>query len=244
MTINALNFRGKVLRTISLGQRPTGVLQVYRLPGKLPHGFRRLLVSATDLAGNTQSKLVGQHLPMLWGSETPSRAWPEPLRSLGSSLPVSLLLELPMLFSLLYLAVRRLLRTLAPASGDELSQEIEILVLRHQLRVLARGRRLPPAAAGALAGVCRLAPDAAAVAQGTGAPQVDLPARAQDRQASAAGGNRSTHPQVGQGEPPLGGYRRIEGELLKLVVRVSATTIRSLLRAHGLKPAPRRQGPS
>ena len=78
MTINALNFRGKVLRTISLGQRPTGVLQVYRLPGKLPHGFRRLLVSATDLAGNTQSKLVGQHLPMLWGAETPSRAWPEP----------------------------------------------------------------------------------------------------------------------------------------------------------------------
>ena len=48
-----------------------------------------------------------------------------------------------MLLSLLYLAVRRLLRILAPGSSDELSQEIEILVLRHQLRVLARGRRMP-----------------------------------------------------------------------------------------------------
>jgi len=39
MTINALNFRGKVLRTISLGQRPTGVLQVYRLPASCRMAF-------------------------------------------------------------------------------------------------------------------------------------------------------------------------------------------------------------
>ena len=45
-------------------------------------------------------------------------------------------------------------------------------------------------------------------------------------------------------ENPRWGYRRIEGELRKLGVTVSATAIRSLLRAHGLKPAPRRQGPS
>jgi hypothetical protein len=48
-----------------------------------------------------------------------------------------------MLFSLRCFALRRLVRILAPASGDELSQEIELMVLRHQLRVLARGRRLP-----------------------------------------------------------------------------------------------------
>jgi len=48
-----------------------------------------------------------------------------------------------MLLSLVYFAVRCLLRTFAPASSDELSQEIEILILRHQLRVLARGRRMP-----------------------------------------------------------------------------------------------------
>ena len=48
-----------------------------------------------------------------------------------------------MLLSLLYFALRRLLRLLT-ASGDrdEAAREIEILVLRHQRRVLSRGRRL------------------------------------------------------------------------------------------------------
>jgi len=40
------------------------VLLVYRLPGRLPRGFWRLRLSTTDLAGNTQSKLAGQHPPM------------------------------------------------------------------------------------------------------------------------------------------------------------------------------------
>jgi hypothetical protein len=49
-----------------------------------------------------------------------------------------------MLLSLVYFAVRRLLRLLTRGSehGD-VAREIEILVLRHQLRVLARGRRMP-----------------------------------------------------------------------------------------------------
>jgi putative transposase len=45
-------------------------------------------------------------------------------------------------------------------------------------------------------------------------------------------------------ENPRWGYRRIEGELRKLGVTVSATAIGSLLRSRGLTPAPRRQGPS
>ena len=36
------------------------------------------------------------------------------------------------------------------------------------------------------------------------------------------------------------GYQRIQGELLRLGVRVSATAIRTTLRRHGLDPAPRR----
>jgi hypothetical protein len=64
VTIQLVNFRGKVLQTISLGWRPTGKLQVYHLSGKLPRGFWRLQLTATDLAGNTQSKLAGQHTPM------------------------------------------------------------------------------------------------------------------------------------------------------------------------------------
>jgi len=44
-------------------------------------------------------------------------------------------------------------------------------------------------------------------------------------------------------ENPRWGYLRIQGELKKLGVVVSATAICSLLRRHGLPPAPRRDGP-
>ena len=48
-----------------------------------------------------------------------------------------------MLLSLLYFAVCRLLRLLtAGRNRDDATREIKILVLRHQLRVLGRGRRL------------------------------------------------------------------------------------------------------
>jgi putative transposase len=45
-------------------------------------------------------------------------------------------------------------------------------------------------------------------------------------------------------ENPRWGYQRIRGELFKLGHPVSATAIRSLLRRHGLPPAPRRAGVS
>lgn len=45
-------------------------------------------------------------------------------------------------------------------------------------------------------------------------------------------------------ENPRWGCIRIRGELAKLGIGVSATKIRTLLRANGLGPAPRREGPT
>jgi transposase InsO family protein len=45
-------------------------------------------------------------------------------------------------------------------------------------------------------------------------------------------------------ENPRWGYLRIVGELKKLGVPVSKTSVATVLRRHGLGPAPRRQGPS
>jgi hypothetical protein len=49
-----------------------------------------------------------------------------------------------MLLSLVYFAIRRMLRLITGGSErDDVAREIEILVLRHQLRVLGRNRRAP-----------------------------------------------------------------------------------------------------
>ena len=45
-------------------------------------------------------------------------------------------------------------------------------------------------------------------------------------------------------ENPRWGYQRLRGELAKLGITLSATTVASILRHRGLGPAPRRNGPS
>jgi hypothetical protein len=45
-------------------------------------------------------------------------------------------------------------------------------------------------------------------------------------------------------ENPRWGYRRIQAELLKLGVRLAASTIARIMKYHGLGPTPRRNGPT
>ena len=163
-----------------------------------------------------------------------------------------------MLLSLVYFAVRRLLRLLTRGSehGD-VAREMEILVLRHQLRVLARGRRMPLrrrdrvllAAAGSL--LPRERWRAFAVS-----PQTLLRWHREfaRHKWTYRRRRRVGRPRIGgktatlilrlAKENPRWGYRRIQGELRKLGVVISATAIRSLLIRHGFAPVPRREGPS
>jgi len=68
-------------------------------------------------------------------------------------------------------------------------------------------------------------------------------ATAQRRPAAGRASRSRVRPALGAGEPRWG-YPRIAGELLKLGVRISPSTVRRLILSAGLKPAPRRAGPS
>ncbi len=160
-----------------------------------------------------------------------------------------------MLF-VLSLIARALARPLA-GRGDEGSKDIEILVLRHQLKVLRRqvGRpKLRPVDRALLAVAARALPrDRWASFMVT--PQTLL------RWHRELVKRKWTYPSKRTGRPPIDpeirelicrmarenprwGCVRIQGELRGLGIRVGATTIRSILRRSGLGPAPRRSGPS
>jgi putative transposase len=160
-----------------------------------------------------------------------------------------------MLFSLLYFLVRRVLGV-----GSRLQDEKDIapLVLRHQVKVLRRQVKRPR-----LHRLDRVLLTAAsrAMTRTIWSSFVVRPEtllrwhRELDRKKWTY--RRRGHPGRPPIEPevrdlivrlgrenPRWGYQRIRGELMKLEIRISATTVRAILLRHGLQPAPRRAGPT
>ncbi|MBA3735285.1 MAG: helix-turn-helix domain-containing protein [Actinobacteria bacterium] len=159
-----------------------------------------------------------------------------------------------MLTCLLYRLLCGLVRLLACGGGE---RELEIVVLRHQLAILRRGGKRPQYTAtdrALLAAASRLLPHERWSGFAVSAQTLRrwhralLQGRRQRRRRRPgrpplATATRGLIERMAR-ENPRWGYMRIEGELLKLGISVSATTIASVLRASGLGPAPRRIGPS
>jgi putative transposase len=152
---------------------------------------------------------------------------------------------------LVYLTLCRSIRLLALLTRGDAAKELEILVLHHQLPVLRQTPRptLEPADRVLLTAISRVLPRARWSCFLV-TPETLL--RWHRRLVAGAW----TYPHQ-PGRPPLDddvqqliirlakenprwGYQRIKGELLRLGVQVSATTVRTILRRHGLHPAPRR----
>jgi putative transposase len=162
-------------------------------------------------------------------------------------------------FSLLYVAICRLLGLVASSRRSDSDKSVEIMVLGHQVRVLERqihGRvRYRPADRAILAGLSRLLPR-----ERWRCFLVTPDTLLRWHRELARRKWRRWRAQRGPGRPPMGGDPvelivrlgrenrrwgcvRIQGELRKLGIRVSATSIRSVLRHHDLGPVPRK-GPT
>jgi hypothetical protein len=156
------------------------------------------------------------------------------------------------------LAIRTLSRLLLGSRGDDGSKDLEILVLRHQLRVLRRktgppklrfiDRVLLAAASRSIPRArwsCFLVTPATLLRW-----HRELVRKKWTYGKTGRSGRPAIDPEVRDlvlqmaRENPRWGCVRIKGELAKLGIRVSATTIRNLLQTARLGPAPRRTGPT
>ncbi len=156
-----------------------------------------------------------------------------------------------------FLIVRRVLGLVGLGPAPD-AKDVEIAVLRHQLVVLRREVARPrytPTDRLVLASLAKLLPR-------KGWPVFMVTPSTLLRWHRELVRRRWTYPRIGRRDPraldpevvrvvvrmaeenPRWGYLRIVGECRKLGITVSATSVRTILRTHGLGPAPRRGGPS
>ena len=160
--------------------------------------------------------------------------------------------------SLFYWSLRRLLELVVLRFRSEREKEIEILLLRHQLRVLER-QVAPPELTQAdralLAAFSRVLPRRAWRRSLFVTPTTVL------RWHRELVARRWTYPHRRPGRPatpdetrelvvrlarenPAWGYRRVQGELVGLGIKLAASTVWTILKDAGIEPSPRRQDPS
>jgi putative transposase len=164
-----------------------------------------------------------------------------------------------MIFSVVYLLVRRLLGYLALLGRRDASKDAELLVLRHENAVLRRqaGRvRCQPADRLWLAALSRLIPrhrwtEVFAVTPATllawhrrlVARKWDYANLRRPGQPPAVAAIRKLVIRLATGNPAWG-HRRVQGELVKLGHPIAGSTVWQILHAAGIDPAPRRPGPT
>jgi transposase len=156
--------------------------------------------------------------------------------------------------SFLYWSLRRLLELVVLRFRSERAKEIEILLLRHQLRVLERQLARPQltqADRALLAAFSRMLPRqvwrrSAFVTPATllrwhrelVARRWTFPRRRPGRPSTAAE-LRALVVRLAR-ENPGWGYRRIRGELIGLGVKLAASTVWTILKEAEIEPAPKR----
>lgn len=164
-----------------------------------------------------------------------------------------------MIISVVYLLLRCLLGCLTVLARDEVTKDVELLVLRHENAVLRRQIsrvRYQPGDRLWLAALSRLLPRSrwGEVFMVTPATLLAwhrrLVARKWDYSSRRRPGRPSTAIAIRKlvirmaTDNPTWGHRRVQGELIRLGHPIASSTVWQILHAAGIGPAPRRSGPT